>query len=96
MTIKYSIVLPCYNEEKNLVHLIRECEQSLCKNDIEVILINNGSTDNTNKILDNYDSTQYFNGQWGPFKRASKLGIYNDTLEVRTHWDIKNMSIFIK
>ncbi|MFL2988759.1 MAG: hypothetical protein ACJZ03_03285 [Candidatus Neomarinimicrobiota bacterium] len=48
------------------------------------------------EILDNYDSTQYFNGQWGPFKRASKLGIYNDTLEVRTHWDIKNMSIFIK
>jgi glycosyltransferase involved in cell wall biosynthesis len=55
MTIKYSIVLPCYNEEKNLVHLIRECEKSLCKNDIEVILVNNGSTDNTNKILDNYD-----------------------------------------
>ena len=48
------------------------------------------------EILDNYDSTQYFNGQWEPFKRASKFGIYNDTLEVRTHWDIKNMSIFIK
>lgn len=48
------------------------------------------------EILDNYDSTQYFNGQWEPFKRASKFGIYNDTLEVRAHWDIKNMSIFIK
>ena len=48
------------------------------------------------EILDNYDSTQYFNGQWEPFKRASKFGIYNDTIEVRTHWDIKNMSIFIK
>lgn len=48
------------------------------------------------EILDNYDSTQYFNGQWAPFKRSSKFGIYDEILEVRNHWDIKNMSIQIK
>tara|TARA_B110000263_G_scaffold169149_1_gene147345 strand:- start:792 stop:1928 length:1137 start_codon:yes stop_codon:yes gene_type:complete len=48
------------------------------------------------EILDNYDSTQYYNGSWSPFKRAAKFGIYSDALEVRTHWDIKNMIISVK
>ena len=48
------------------------------------------------EILDNYDSTYYYNGSWGPFKRAAKFGIYDNILEVRTHWDVKNMVITIE
>jgi glycosyltransferase involved in cell wall biosynthesis len=43
--IKYSIVIPCYNEFDNLDTLISMCENNLCNNNIEVILIDNGSTD---------------------------------------------------
>ena len=48
------------------------------------------------EILGNYDSTQYYQGSWKPFKRASKFGIYDEILEVRDHWDIKDMIIKIK
>ena len=30
------------------------------------------------------------------FKRASKFGVYSDALEVRMHWDIKDMVISVK
>ena len=48
------------------------------------------------EILDNYDSTYYYNGSWAPFKRSAKFGIYSETLEVRTHWDLKGMVISVK
>ena len=48
------------------------------------------------EVLDNYDSTYYYNGSWDPFKRAAKFGIYPDLLEVRNHWDIKDMVILVK
>ncbi len=48
------------------------------------------------EILDNYDSTYYYNGSWSPFKRASKFGSYSKALEVRIHWDIKDMVISVK
>ncbi len=48
------------------------------------------------EVLDNYDSTYYYNGSWDPFKRAAKFGIYPDLLEVRSHWDIKDMVILVK
>ena len=40
----YSIVVPCYNEEKNLRKLVSEFEKNLIskKNNVEVILVNNG------------------------------------------------------
>ena len=51
-----SIIIPCYNEEKN----IRECLNSISKanylkNKLEIIVIDDGSTDNTRKILNNYN-----------------------------------------
>ena len=50
--MKLSIIVPCYNEEKN-IPLILEKFNSVIKNEkIEVILVNNGSTDNSAKILE--------------------------------------------
>ena len=49
--MKLSIIVPCYNEEKN-ISLILEKFNSVINNErIEVILVNNGSTDNSEKIL---------------------------------------------
>ena len=50
--IKYSIVIPFYNEEKNIFFVIRSLKKILKKiKEIEFILVNNGSTDNSKKIF---------------------------------------------
>ena len=48
------------------------------------------------EILGEYDSTQYYSGSWAPYRRAAKFGIYHEGLEVRNHWDIKDMLIEVK
>ena len=52
--MKYSIIVPCYNEEKNLSKLVNEFNNKVIKDsqdDIEVILVNNGSNDNSNIVM---------------------------------------------
>ena len=54
-----SIVIPCFNEEKNIPILVENIQKSLreenfLKNNlcpIKIILINNGSTDNTADVF---------------------------------------------
>lgn len=48
-----SIVVPCYNEEKNIPLILSKFEKIIfdCETEIEVILVNNGSTDNTEEVL---------------------------------------------
>jgi len=49
---KYSLVIPCFNEEKNLLLLIeRACEVFSGRRDIELILVDNGSTDKSFEIM---------------------------------------------
>ena len=51
MDIKYSLVIPCFNESSSLPILISEIRQVIVKNNIEFILVDNGSTDSTQDIL---------------------------------------------
>lgn len=56
-TIKISIIIPMHNEEKYL----QECLESVLSqtiNDIEVICVDDGSTDNTLQILQGYDDSR--------------------------------------
>lgn len=47
-----SIVIPCYNESENIKHIITKLEKAIgTRHDIEVILVNNGSTDNSLEIF---------------------------------------------
>ena len=47
MTI-LSIIIPCYNEDKNIIPLFEKIDDLLEKDpNIEIIIVNNGSTDNT-------------------------------------------------
>lgn len=51
--IKYSLVIPCYNEAKNIPLLLKKCDFFARYNDIEIIFVNNGSTDDSKAILKN-------------------------------------------
>ena len=50
--INFSIIVPCYNEEKNIPSLLERFEKVIKSDDIELILVNNGSVDNSKEILD--------------------------------------------
>ncbi len=49
--MKLSIIVPCYNEEKNISLILEKFNSVINNEKIEVILVNNGSTDNSEKIL---------------------------------------------
>ena len=51
MKINVSLIIPCYNEAKNLPFLINRCEKLIEEFPMEVILVDNGSTDDTKKII---------------------------------------------
>ena len=54
--INLSIVIPCFNEEKNIYFLFEKIEKLLENNSlVEIIIIDNGSTDNTYQKIINSD-----------------------------------------
>jgi glycosyltransferase involved in cell wall biosynthesis len=50
--MKFSLVIPCYNEAANIPLLLERCRVLTAK-DVEVILVDNGSTDDTPDVLQN-------------------------------------------
>lgn len=57
-----SLIIPCYNEERNILKIVDAINllKSNNKINIEFIIINNGSTDNTKNILKNLNHKKYF------------------------------------
>jgi glycosyltransferase involved in cell wall biosynthesis len=49
--MKLSLIIPCYNESANIPLLLERCHKLKMNPDIEVILVDNGSTDNTADVL---------------------------------------------
>jgi len=49
--MRLSLVIPCFNEAANLPLLVARCAQVAVPGDIEVILVDNGSTDDTPRVL---------------------------------------------
>lgn len=49
--MNYSLVIPCYNEGKNLPILIKKYKKFLINPSNELILVNNGSVDDTEKFF---------------------------------------------
>ena len=50
--MKLSVIIPCYNESKNLPYLLKRIDELILRNFIKVILVDNGSSDNTFSIKD--------------------------------------------
>lgn len=50
--MKLSIVIPCYNESKNIPLILSRFDEVITRNDIEAVLVNNGSTDNSQEVLE--------------------------------------------
>lgn len=50
--MKLDVIIPCYNEEGNLKLLNKTLKETLSKIDYNIIYINDGSKDNTYKILE--------------------------------------------
>ena len=61
----YSIVIPCFNEEGTLKIILEKTKKIFQENNIELIIVNNGSTDNTKNILEkiiiDYPHARYIN-----------------------------------
>lgn len=49
--MKLSIVVPCYNEEQNIPLILNRFGEIIKREDIEVILVDNGSTDDSALVL---------------------------------------------
>jgi len=49
--MKFSLIIPCYNEAANLPLLLDRCKEVAHRPGVEVILVDNGSTDNSPEIL---------------------------------------------
>lgn len=49
--MRFSLVIPCYNEAANLPLLLERCKGLADKPGVEVVLVDNGSTDNSAQVL---------------------------------------------
>ena len=50
--MRLSLVIPCYNESESLPLLIQRCAGTISRNDIEVVFVDNGSTDSTSELIE--------------------------------------------
>lgn len=84
-----SIIFPVYNEEKNIVKLKKEINYLIKQNffDLEIIFVNDGSTDKTKKNLINYLKTITVKKKIISYKKnkgkgfALKLGVLKSSKE---------------
>ncbi len=49
--MRLSLIIPCYNEAKNLPLLLERCRQLVTQPSVEVVLVDNGSTDDSPAVL---------------------------------------------
>lgn len=50
--MKFSLIIPCYNESANLPLLLERCKGLVEQPGVEVILVDNGSTDDSPQVLE--------------------------------------------
>ena len=53
--MKLSIIIPVYNEEKTLEEVVFRVQEVFNEEDYEIIIVNDGSTDNTRRVIENLD-----------------------------------------
>ncbi len=55
-SLSISAILLCYNDEKSIIDLIKNADETLAKitKDYEIIVVNDGSKDNSRKVINNF------------------------------------------
>ena len=70
--IPISVIIPIYNEEKTVLNILKKINQLKSKIKLEIIVVNDGSDDNSKKIIDEnenyYDQIKHFSNNSGKGK----------------------------
>lgn len=70
---RFSIIIPAYNAEKTLSACLESlADQSVAKEDYEIIVVDDGSTDGTAKIAKKFDVKYIFQTNQGPAAARNK------------------------
>ena len=65
--IRFAVIIPAYNAEKTLSSCLESlAEQSVRKEDYEIIVVDDGSTDGTSKIAKGFNANHIFQTNKGP------------------------------
>lgn len=72
--IKVSVIIPCYNVAKTIKETL-ECALAQTLNPIEIIAVDDGSTDNTWELLQNYPTVKSFRKENGGYGSAVNFGM---------------------
>lgn len=75
---KYSFIIPVYNGEKTIERCLNSILEQRCS-DYEIIVINDGSTDRTKKIIESYKTVKLINVPNGGQGKARNFGMKNAT-----------------
>ncbi len=78
--MEFSIIIPTYNEEQGIKETLKLLKKYLEENDFqtEIIVVNDGSTDQTKKILENIENIKLINHPYNKGYGASlKTGVKN-------------------
>ena len=69
-----SVIIPAWNEENNIYRTISSLASSVTSYNIEIVVVNNNSSDGTQQVLDNLGILNYFQPVQGtPFARQMGL-----------------------
>ena len=52
--MKVSVIIPCYNEENTIQQIVELVRNALNESEYEIILVDDGSTDNTSQIIKDF------------------------------------------
>lgn len=81
--MKALVIIPCYNEEKNIVKTVEQIKNTKLKNiTLDYIVINDGSSDNTKKVMVdnniNFIDLPFNLGIGGAVQTGYKYAYYNN------------------
>ena len=106
MTISVSIIIPVYNGQKTILRCIENIVKKNKKINKEIIVINDGSTDDTSKIIKKIKNIKFFNlknnkgvgfaRQYGATKAKYDLLCYIDSDVFVSKDSIKNLTKKLK
>ena len=76
-----SVIFPCYNESSNIIGIISSIKSALQgRNDVEIILVDNGSTDSTPQVLEQAHQGEH-NKQFKTLRIEKNIGYGHGIME---------------